>query len=236
MVLATTSMVTVSGGSATAGVLLDQSFDPQPNPTLSASANSAVDAAQTFTVGVTGTLSSIDLFLARYSSTPVGNFTIELLSTTNGTPNEGSSAILFQESFPETSLTTTDAFFGVDVSAAGIHVAIGDVYAIALFYNGIPGIEWRGDASGYFKPLYTHGDGFARLHSGSNTWQSFTSSQGFTGDYGFMTYVNSASSASVPEPSTLALLSLGAIGLAFGAFRRRRVAAFRSTTYKLNAV
>jgi hypothetical protein len=118
-------------------------------------------------------------------------------------------------------LSTTNAFHSVDVSSANIQVNPGEVYAIALIAPFTPGVSWVGNASNQIGPLYPNGTGFARIHFGANVWEPFTN-QGFDGDLGFKTFVETA--AAVPEPGTLILSIAGVALLSCRVWRRKLVA------------
>ncbi|MFO1328886.1 MAG: PEP-CTERM sorting domain-containing protein [Rubrivivax sp.] len=203
---------------AAQAALLDQSFDatngassyavvgPSPGQTL----------AQTFTAGMTGTLTSVSLMLDRQPSA-AGPLTLSILGTNAGVPL-GTGATLFSQSFDISGLPTTDfayQFTDFDISAAGVQVVSGQVYAIALTRNSgsflSQWVSWNartGASASYAGGALYAGDG--------DLVTSYSAAP--DGDAGFKTFVEPA--AAVPEPGPLALLSVGLIGLA--STRRRR--------------
>ena len=174
--------------------------------------------AQTFTAGLTGTLDSIALRLFRSDFADVAqSFTVAIHDTAAGTPG---SSILGSTTMALGALPTSGAeFTSFDFSALGIAMNTGVSYAIVLstthplLYS--PGWSGRRDSSSY-----TGGEMFLSNNGGS-TWTPQGSvgpgSPGFDGF--FRTFVETTQ---VPEPSTLALLSIGFFGMGLARRRMRR--------------
>jgi hypothetical protein len=161
--------------------------------------------AQTFTAGITGDLTRIQIDLGsqpihgelgEISPFPVN---VAILSVLNGVPtaNVLGSVLLPPGNYP---LGTSIAF------TQQIQVLAGDQYAIAVNYVGAPAIgpgsgqgAWSGTAVGG----YPGGAPFFSLDGKS--W-----SDGHEGDLTFQTYVQPSS---VPEPSSALLILVGAMGI-----------------------
>jgi hypothetical protein len=133
---ATVAMIWLAGASEVrAGGTLDQS-NVVSTFTFDAAPASSVSRAQTFTVGLSGLLSQVNLEIYKSTGTLV-NPTVEILGTTNSTPDDAK--LLFSTVVPLSIVPTFDsprpgafAMTSVDVSSAGIMVTPGEVLAIGL--------------------------------------------------------------------------------------------------------
>jgi hypothetical protein len=206
-------------GVAPAGVVLDQ------QNVISDNLNGAAfyypvlgteEHAQTFTVGVTGSLVRISLEGAAFG----GDLTIELLRTTNGVPdlsNIAATLTVLGSIFPSNFVTLTD----IDLGTAAFAVTSGDVLAIALSSpQGFFG--WTTDLNN----PYSNGEVYSRLAPDPFQPAVDDNNNPDNTDNGFRTYVdNSPSSGSpVPEPSTPViwsiLLGMFGVGGSYGRLKR----------------
>jgi hypothetical protein len=206
-------------------VVLDQQMGwVSTNHSGAAAINSEYTIAQTFTVGVTGTLSRIDLPLWR-SQGLTGELKFQLLPVTAGRPDAFAlhpqvEIDIDVATLPEdgaAGLPPVPSVTSFDLSAYGIPVQPGDQWAIYLSReeatnSGPPWVTWtigKPDAG------YAAGGSFLRnvpdegLPDGPDGWEDWSHM-----DMMFSTFVL------VPEPASYALAALGMIGLL--AFRRRK--------------
>ncbi|MEM0895686.1 MAG: PEP-CTERM sorting domain-containing protein, partial [Verrucomicrobiota bacterium] len=165
--------------------------------------------AQTFTVGLGGLLSSVEVQVQQgdIPDVPTGDLVMSILPTTNGAPDFGQS--LGSVSLPATTIPPFDdfasgPFVSFDVSGLNIMVSPGQVLAIELSYPTGTGSYFIYDAE---VPIYAGGSAWI-----SNPFDGFIFDSGR--DAGFRTTVL------IPEPSSLVLLGVGTLALS----RRRRLA------------
>ncbi len=149
-----------------AAVVLDQESNPGTTTLgvfledVSSAAGDNAFQAQTFTVGIGGTLDHVDVLLGAAGAS-TGTFTFELRTTkVDGSP-DFVSAPLASVSTPYSLAAGTTAFSTVDLRAATIPVAPGDVLAVVgLSGSGIatvgdPAANWVGsDANPYAEGAY----------------------------------------------------------------------------------
>jgi hypothetical protein len=191
---------------ARAELILDQS-NVGSSPTFDAAIVPPQSWAQTFTVGVEGTLARIDLQIYKHTGA-TEDLLFMVRSTTGGVPNPDDAQSLFGMVIPLSAIPTFDSPFmmvpltSLDVSAAQIAVAPGDVLAISLSRAGLGGPPWA--LWRQTLPVYDRGDPFYRLGT-SGPWSR---QPGY--DSGFQTYVSA-----IPEPSSLSLCLLGGICLCY---------------------
>lgn len=201
----------LAGGAADAVPVLDQIFDPGPNPNM---ATGRLDKAQTLTVGITGTLVEVDVDINRYEGA-TANLLFDIRPTIGGVPVQSDTTTLASLIIPASSVPTTRGFVSVDLSSFAVSVAAGQVLAIVLRSDpDVASYTWYGNWSDNLYPsgrhYFRHPPGWPRP-----TWYPDLS----TVDVGFKTFVEPVAEP-VPEPGTLLLLGSGLAGLA--ALARRR--------------
>ena len=169
-------------------------------------------AAQTFTVGATGTLERIDLQLLAYAATTLP-VRVEVRRLSDGVPSDKPEDLLAWASISpndvaQKGLEASELMTAVDLRTWQLDVLSGDQLAIVMRGNepcGMPnpgfpgnGTWWIGTA-GALPPdafdLYPGGTAFDQLAAG---WRDRSTRGGFN-DWGFRTYV------AVPEPLGLVL-------------------------------
>jgi hypothetical protein len=219
------SLLAAGEHDAHAGPVLDQSMVPPDPPTDFSGFGSVAfnqQRAQTFTVGITGVLTQVSVDLERFG-TGAGNLVMEIRQTTlqGGVYFPVSNGFLLQTSVPATSVPAApivNAFTTFDLSVVGLQVNAGDHLAIVLYAQGGSGYEFNWE--GAINNPYPAGEAFERV-IGNHEWVNESSfAQNY--DLGFQTFVDSGPAAA-PEPSSLLLASVSALGmLGFGWRRRRR--------------
>lgn len=198
--------------SATLAATLDQEFNLiGSNKVLSVDVDN--DLSQTFSVGITGTLSSIDLLIKSVNSTE--DLMVDIRQTTvSGSPVEEDIGDEILGSFTVTADSINEpgafTFKSFDVSALGIDITNGNLLAISLTSNeSIGSYQWVVNTSGG----YSGGEAYLRgADIGSSTWTTFRNS-----DLSFRTYVQP-----VPVPAAVWLFGSGLLGL-IGIARRKKV-------------
>ncbi len=174
--------------------------------------------AQTFTVGIDGRLSRIDIFVSKSAGdSGPAKFTLRP-STSSGAPDPSRtlfSTFIDVETLPDaTNASDPLPPTTIDVSEINLNVGVGEVYAIALERIAPTGKPWLLWSTGEPADPYDRGTIFHRPYAENAVWtESFP---GLAIDMEFATYVT------IPEPSTLVLLAMGAVGLLAYAWRRRR--------------
>ncbi len=194
--------------------MLDQSYTASPDATGFVGLNNFIDRSQTFTVGISGILTQVDLLNFQRNSATTDALLFDIRTTSGGVPTEPDSGgnILASLSLAAASVSTTFGTLSVDLSPFSVSVASGDVLAIVLSSDDPVGgaYRWRGTSA----DGYVGGSAFDRLGA---TWGST-----FFADHTFQTFVESTD---LPLPGTLPLLGIGLVGMVFGAWRKRKSAA-----------
>lgn len=194
-----------------AAPILDQSADgPAGFPEL---VFSSQQLAQTFTVGLTGQLTRVDVKIRKeenppLSPGPISPLLLDIRPTASGAPQEADSPVLASASIAPATIPTVLGFVSIDLSPIAVNA--GDVLAIALLVS--PGetgsFRWAGTST----DAYGGGRFFAR-----NAAPPADVFAPFGSDLVFRTFVDTAT---VPEPATLTIFGIGLTGL--GLLRRRR--------------
>src|SRR5687767_3691112 len=196
---------------AEATPIVDQVFAPSSSSAIPAGLG---QAAQTFTVGVSGTLVQIDVaawlnplgldFPLLFDLRPVDG---------SGVPLNDPSTALVQRTIPRASVPTNqtptpDQFVAVNLGL-GVPVTAGDQFAIVL--NGATG--------GSYGVFANSGDGYA---GGDYFWNFQTGLWELRSgaDFGFRTWIESATT--VAEPSTLLLIVTSVASVVLSRRNRRR--------------
>jgi hypothetical protein len=217
-IVSTLAIATMSNV-AVAELVLDQSFIPgrEFGPVIVAPSNPFDgDWAQTFTVGISGTLRRIDVGNNRVISRPLpGTYTLDLRSTVGGIPTESNSSILASMTGDLLTLPANLSVISFDLGAAGISVTAGQVLAITMRADAI-GTFWNGNVSETIDP-YTRGSAFYRPPGG--VWRPYPLAGYTYTDHQFQTFVETAA---LPEPSSLFSCGIATVaGLCVRARRRR---------------
>ncbi len=187
-----TASLALFASSASAVTVLDQASDgPQSDFYIIGS----LYRAQTFTVGISGTLTRFEVFIESLS----GSALFEIWDASSGLPALASSGVALASA---TVSYSGSGFFGTDVS---LDVDAGDVLALVQIGGNSTGIgEWAGSS--------------ANPYAGGAAFTTFTSDPDgaffpeHPTDFSFKTYV----ATSVPDAgSTLSLLSASALALVF---------------------
>lgn len=165
------------------------------------------EVAQTFTVGVGGMLSWIDLYLTSYPGSDA-RVIAEVRRTAQGAPGTGLDSVLANVTLEKSSLPPDWGWTRLDFTPAHLFAQPGDVLAIVL----------RGGHYGFLLSgrieSYARGEFFDRW-STSGPW---TSSSPFDVDLAFRTWMDP--DARIPEPVASLLMLAGVVAVV--ARRRRR--------------
>jgi hypothetical protein len=181
--------------------ILDQSFEAFSSPPNGHIVSNIQWVAQSFTVGIEGTLTRVEVEIARNTVAPSADLLLEIRRVLPGGGGFEPGAFA-TAAIPAASVPTSFSFHPVDLSAAGVAVKPGDVLAIALQTSapaggGLNPYAWELDSG------YPGGGSFiARPTFG----QDYTPNPPV--DYGFRTFVQP-----IPEPSGAVLLGVGAMAL-----------------------
>ena len=163
------------------------------------------DRANTFTVGISGLLTQVDLEIQR-NAAATDDLLVEIRATTAGAPVDDSGSILSSATVPFASIPTTAGFFSVDIP--DVAVSVGQVLAIVVQSNtGIAAPYVLGTNSGQ----YPGGAVYLRNGDSPGAWSAGTTDV----DFMFRTYVEANNTGStIPEPATAMLALLAMMGVA----------------------
>jgi len=174
--------------------ILDQSFVPRTLNRFNGVGPGGF-IAQTFTVGITGVLTDVDVLVERNG---FADLRFDIRSTVNGVPIANEALALASITVPASTIPFPVSFLDFDISAFNMHISQGDVLAIVLSDNA----RWFADDD-----LYPGGAAYSRGSPDSAFAPILPA--GFQ-DVGFQTFVEPISA---PEPSALILISTSMIGL-----------------------
>ncbi len=208
-------IATLWSGPTWAGVMLDQSHDAvAAGRPSNVSVSRTTRSAQTFTVGLAGLLSQVDLQIV--ARVPSEDLNVSVHSTNGNSIGTILGTVIIDSSLvPEVSASTYGNFVSVDLSGLGIVVTPGEVLAVGLSYptSGTGGYSWWNN----FTPGYQGGDMYQATQVAGWAYNRFA---GF--DAGFRTYVDTGAAGTVPEPCSFAIFAL--TGVAPVLSRRRKKA------------
>lgn len=208
------------GDSARAVPVLDQSFEA-----FNGASGFVQGVAQTFEVGITGTLTRVEIPVQGLTGVTFGI----LPTTVAGAPTPFSQALatVALADYPFNGLGFD--WIGIDLTPFDIQVTAGELLAWSLIGGptqlmaglGFDGSDPYSGGSSYSSVVLIPGFPPIRLPPGA-AWQNDRPG-GFDADNGFRVYVEPAA---VAEPATILLLGVGSLALAW---TRRRRGAFSLT-------
>jgi hypothetical protein len=180
-----------------------------------------IDKAQTFTVGLAGYLTRVDVKLHTAGGTPVEDVLFDIRTTAAGVPTEPDAGanILFSAVIPKTTVPFAPIFGDVpwttvDLGPASFLVAPGDVLAICLRSedpNTNPFFTNYWLAGNWMNP-YASGKEYYRYFGNQFPQITWTNDEEDY-DFFFRTYVD-AEAPAVPEPASVLLFGSALAGLA----------------------
>ena len=186
-------------------------------PTMgSAAVVTSQSLAQSFTVGIDGRLSQIDVQLWKTEGATGDDVLFRLLQTLPDGSPDTVSAPLYETVIPlddiaeDVTLPPTPPIQSIDVATAGVFVSPGDVLAFSLSRDDVgapPWVVWA--VAGV--DVYHDGRAFDSATGPDGPWEPFPGNP--LRDLGFQTYVT------IPEPASLLTMLSGAMVVAGG--RRR---------------
>jgi len=191
-----------------AAPMIDQQHTPSGNFPAFAVANDRTQI-QTFTVGITGALTAIDVQVSR-EPLAVENLVLSLWSTdAAGLPQARLVTKSVAATDPAFTSTGPRPFIAFDLAGGAVEVTAGELLAIELNSTAANSPPFFNE-----RYLWEIGGQYDRGTAYTQIGPSFFAQ---SEDFHFRTFV-----ISVPEPGTLALLSTGLGGLLAYGWRRRR--------------
>jgi len=152
--LATTAVLLFSAARADAVIVLDQEYDPAPFSVAAITAPPGYDyedKAQTFTVGVSGILTRVEV-LITFNPVNFGPLSFDVRKAAGGAPTSDlpASNILATALIPNLGVSTNPTFAWAAIDGLSIPVIQGDQLAIVLQNNAGGGFAgWRANVNGY---------------------------------------------------------------------------------------
>ena len=224
-----------------AALILDQAYAPvvpdntSPGDVFYAHGDVKSDAyddaskqAQTFTVGISGSLSQVNLYLNGYSSTNGDEIFADIRRTIDGAPSDDAGDILgtavlgsavwdsFAQDIPYVCCDT----FGYMPFQFNVDVLAGEQLAIVLYTEGTVALSIMGNTQ-YTAGMdpYIGGSIWGQSNYNNGEWYPNGGSS-YQWDWGFQTYVETSA---VPIPAAVWLFGSGLIGLIGVARKKARV-------------
>jgi hypothetical protein len=205
---------------AAATPILDQRYDNLLEPGLfseyvvQSDPNSIIGTAQTFTVGLSGWLTEVDLLLfARNATSASAAVPFEIRTIVGGRPGDtvlSSGVVMVPTGYAGSSFLP--ALFPSIAVDAGEQLAM---YTPGTTVAASGDVQWFGDKFGGY--------------GGGTAFQDLDGDGAFSGrgetlpsaDAAFRTYVDPSGMSAIPEPGTMLLLGSGLIAFVFRLRRRR---------------
>jgi len=170
-------------------VVLDQQNDVTGSATADSTNGGITELAQTFTVGITGTLNRVEVQLARFFGSG-GDMVLSIYNTSGGLPIGPS---LGSKSLPWTVIPSTGYDYQVfDLNSVSIPATAGTVMAFVL--SSTSGGATGGPRNSFTLNSYPGGEAQYRTANSNDPWQAFPNSH----DYGFKIYVDIAEPMATP--------------------------------------
>jgi hypothetical protein len=212
-------------------IVRDQSFDPEDflgigvdGVGYSIGGGLSQYLAQTFTVGVSGRLTRVDVKIGGFGG-PTQPISVDVRRTTATRPIENNADVLASAVIPASSVPQSPnaaRFVTVDLSSTPVTVSAGDVLAIVLWSaEQIGSYGWQAASTGNppASPLYPRGAQFFR-NTNNPTWGNPIIS-----DMGFRTFVDTSAQPhdqtapvlALPGPFSVAATSAAGAALTFTA-------------------
>jgi hypothetical protein len=196
------------------GDVLDQSYLPAAL-TNGLEVTASQPVTQTFTVGITGQLTRIELArIAQHRGTPTQPLQVDLVTTAGGVPT---TTVLASVTVQPASVPSSIGPLQLDLRPFAVQVQQGQVLGIALSSNAVPGTQtyaWWGEAP---NSTYANGQVFIQLTAPLPAWDlafqtwvaPVASTTGYGAGFAGTNGVPSLAASSLPHLGTTPLLLLG---------------------------